>query len=205
MNHHPQHPPSPQGPEPGVLQLPRQPLAPDGIVLGSEARQAALRERTALVEQLGLPLDGHSFFDEFATLLAHRTGMAYGFVNIILREQNFIGLHQPPPGSGYPVVGRTMSTDDGWCPYVMDREKALPLPNVHARASYSANYVAESVGISSYFGMRLRHTASGIVLGTVCTIDPEERPMSDAVRIRDTVIAIGAEVLEAIASRAAVT
>ncbi|MET8981667.1 GAF domain-containing protein [Streptomyces sp. NPDC004539] len=205
MNHHPQHhPPSPPGSEHGVLRLPRQPLAPDGIVLGSEARQAALRERTALVEQLGLPLDGHPLFDDFAALLARRTGMAYGFVNIVLEEQTFIGLHQPSPGSGYPVVGRTMSTDHGWCPYVIDRQKALPLPNVHARPRYSANFVAETVGISSYFGAPLIHTASGITLGTVCTIDPEERPLSDAARLRDIVVAVGAEVLEAITSRAAI-
>ncbi|MGQ4487611.1 GAF domain-containing protein [Streptomyces sp. SAS_281] len=160
-----------------------------------QAAHAELVERYALLDNLGVPLAGSDDYDAIARDMAHRTGFAYGFVNLFLNEQTFIGLHQPDPGSGYVIVGRTMSRDHGWCPEVMHRKKALPLPDVHASPRFSGNAVVDAVGIRSYFGAPLIHE-SGVVLGTVCVIDPERRPLSDATRIRDAVIDTGAQVME---------
>ncbi|OKJ72296.1 GAF domain-containing protein [Streptomyces sp. CB02460] len=159
-----------------------------------QSAHAELVERYTLLDRLGVPLAGIDDYDAIARDMAQRAGFAYGFVNVFLDEQTFVGLHQPPPGSGYVIVGRTMSREHGWCPEVMNRKRALPLPDVHASPRFSGNPVVDAVGIRSYFGAPLIHE-SGVVLGTVCVIDPERRPLSDATRIRDIVIDSGAQVM----------
>jgi GAF domain-containing protein len=69
---------------------------------------------------------------------------------------------------------------------------------VHASPRFSGNHVVDAVGIRAYFGAPLIHD-SGIVLGTVCVIDPEKRPLSEARRLRDIVINVGTQVLDHIA------
>lgn len=160
-----------------------------------------LAERTDTVGRLGLPTTGHPDFDAFAQDMAERTGFLYGFVNLFLEEQTFIGLHQPPADSGYVTVGRTMSREHGWCPEVVSRKKSLPLPDVHASPRFSGNHVVDAVGIRAYFGAPLIHE-SGTVLGTVCVIDPETRPLNDARQLRDIVIDTGIQVMRAITAGA---
>lgn len=171
-------------------------LAPTSTAFrGPQAPQSAeLTERYELVRRLGLPTVADPDFDEAARDMAARTGFLYGFVNLFLAEQTFIGLHQPPADSGYVIVGRTMSREHGWCPEVMARRKALPLHDVHASPRFSGNHVVDAVGIRAYFGAPLIHD-SGTVLGTVCVIDPEKRPLSDARRLRDIVINTGDQVM----------
>ncbi|PZG82512.1 histidine kinase [Streptomyces sp. NTH33] len=207
MTHHPHHLPStPQ------TDVPTQPLpyraardttmpsqgrlAPTSTAFrGPQAPQSTeLAERYELVRRLGLPTVADPDFDEAARDMATRTGFLYGFVNLFLAEQTFIGLHQPPADSGYVIVGRTMSREHGWCPEVMARRKALPLHDVHASPRFSGNHVVDAVGIRAYFGAPLIHD-SGTVLGTVCVIDPEKRSLSDARRLRDIVLDTGDQVM----------
>ncbi|MFF3372013.1 GAF domain-containing protein [Streptomyces sp. NPDC002680] len=183
-------------PHPGTIQLGQE-------ISAAQARKIAEQQaRDELIRSLGIPTSPDRLMDEFARHLAEVTGMLYGFVNIFLGEQTFVGLHNPPPDSGHLVVPRTMRLDHGWCPAVMERRKALPLPDVHASPRFSGNYVADSVGIRSYFGSPLIHGETGIALGTVCTIDPEARALSDARRLLDAVKASGAEILHALTSGA---
>ncbi|MFK0120141.1 GAF domain-containing protein [Streptomyces sp. NPDC090994] len=161
-------------------------------------QHAELHARHDLIQRLGLPTSAHQDFDHFAEDLTERTGFLYGFVNLFLEQQTFIGLHQPPPDSGYVIVGRTMSLEHGWCPEVVARQKALPLPDVHASPRFSGNHVVDAVGIRSYFGAPLIHS-SGITLGTVCVIDPDKRSLDDARRLRDIVIDTGNQVMRHIA------
>jgi GAF domain-containing protein len=166
---------------------------------GLQAQQATeLALRHELLERLGVSTVASEDFDELARDMATHAGFLYGFVNLFLEEQTFVGLHQPPADSGYVIVGRTMSRDHGWCPEVMARKKALPLHDVHASPRFSGNHVVDAVGIRSYFGAPLIHD-SGTVLGTVCVIDPEKRPLSEARRLRDIVINAGAQVMDHIA------
>ena len=192
---------------PATLSLPQRgtrdtthgPAVPADADTGPQAQQVAeLARRYELLERLGVPTAASQDFDELARDMAEQAGFLYGFVNLFLEEQTFVGLHQPPADSGYVIVGRTMSRDHGWCPEVMARKKALPLHDVHASPRFSGNHVVDAVGIRSYFGAPLIH-ASGTVLGTVCVIDPEKRPLSEARRIRDIVIDAGAQVLDHIA------
>ncbi|MFD3905707.1 GAF domain-containing protein [Streptomyces sp. CB04723] len=162
-------------------------------------RAAALAQRYELLERLGMSTAASPAFDELARDMAERTGFLYGFVNLFLEQQNFVGLHQPPPDSGYVIVGRTMSLDHGWCPEVVARKKALPLHDVHASPRFSGNHVVDAVGIRSYFGAPLIHE-SGTVLGTVCVIDPTSRPLHQARQLRDIVIDAGARVMNRITS-----
>ncbi|MFG3076338.1 GAF domain-containing protein [Streptomyces sp. NPDC048225] len=163
---------------------------------GPQGQQAPeLAQRYELLERLGVSTVASEDFDELACDMATRAGFLYGFVNLFLEEQTFVGLHQPPADSGYVIVGRTMSRDHGWCPEVMARRKALPLHDVHASPRFSGNHVVDAVGIRSYFGAPLIHD-SGTVLGTVCVIDPEKRPLSQARRLRDIVINAGAQVMD---------
>ncbi|KUF17464.1 histidine kinase [Streptomyces silvensis] len=158
-----------------------------------------MEQRYELLKCLGVSTVPSEDFDEMASNMAARTGFLYGFVNLFLREQTFVGLRQPPAGSGFVVIGRSMSLDHGWCPEVMNRKKALPLHDVHASPRFSGNHVVDAVGIRSYFGAPLIHE-SGVVLGTVCVIDPKERPLSEARQLRDIVIDGGAQVMKRIAS-----
>lgn len=162
------------------------------------APDPGLAERYELITRLGLPTQAHPDCDTFARTMTEQTGLLYGFVNLFLAEQTFVGLHQPPAGSGHVIVGRTMSVDHGWCPEVVDRKKALPLPDVHASPRFAGNHVVDAVGIRAYFGAPLIHD-SGTVLGTVCVIDPDKRSLSDARRLRDIVIETGREVMDHIA------
>ncbi|WP_405388072.1 GAF domain-containing protein [Streptomyces sp. NBC_01102] len=157
-----------------------------------------LARRYELLARLGVPSAASEDFDELARDMAEQAGFLYGFVNLFLEEQTFVGLHQPAADSGYVIVGRTMSHDHGWCPEVVARRKALPLHDVHASPRFSGNHVVDAVGIRSYFGAPLIHD-SGTVLGTVCVIDPEKRPLSEARRLRDIVINAGAQVMDHIA------
>ncbi|MEV6028369.1 GAF domain-containing protein [Streptomyces sp. NPDC052036] len=177
-------------------------IHPSGDMVSGEQARAAVQQaaRVEMIQRLSIPTEASDFFDEVATHMADRTGFLYGMVNLFLDEQTFIGLHNPPAASGYPAVDRTMSRDHGWCPEVIDRQKALPLPNVHAYHRFSSNRVVDAIGIQSYFGAPLIH--DGVAVGTVCVIDPEPRPLAEAVRLRDLVNDTRQTVMKAITAHA---
>ncbi|MEU3795897.1 GAF domain-containing protein [Streptomyces fructofermentans] len=176
----------------------RGPFTPPATA-GQQTQQAPdLAQRHELLHRLGVATTGNEDFDDLARDMAEQAGFLYGFVNLFLEEQTFVGLHQPPVDSGFVIVGRTMSRHHGWCPEVMARRKALPLHDVHASPRFSGNAVVDAVGIRSYFGAPLIHD-SGTVLGTVCVIDPDKRPLSEARRLRDLVIHAGTQVMDHIA------
>ncbi|MGI5414220.1 GAF domain-containing protein [Streptomyces chartreusis] len=196
---------------PGLHAVPSQPdvivpgagtIAPgQETVSDTHAKEFAEQQaRVELMQRLGLPTEADALMDEFADHLAEATGMVYAFVNLFLGEQTFVGLHNPPADSGHLILGRTMSREYGWCPAVVKRQRALPLPDVHASPRFAGNHVVDAVGIRAYFGSPLIHAETGITLGTVCTIDPEARPRADARRLLDTVKAGGADVLHALTS-----
>jgi GAF domain-containing protein len=178
----------------------RGPFTPPTAALTSQRPQQSLElaQRYELLNRLGVAPVASEDFDELARDMATQAGFWYGFVNLFLEEQTFVGLHQPPADSGYVIVGRTMSRDHGWCPEVMARRKALPLHTVYASPRFSGNAVVDALGIRSYFGAPLIHD-SGTVLGTVCVIDPEKRPLAEARRLRDIVINASAQVMNHIA------
>ncbi|MET8561190.1 GAF domain-containing protein [Streptomyces flaveolus] len=211
---HTPHPPALVRRRPGLQSVPTQQdlivPKPGTITLGQEtvsvaqAQEAAEHQaRVELIQRLGVPTGPDDLMDQFADHLAEKTGMLYGFVNIFLGVQTFVGLHNPSPDSGHLILGRSMSRDHGWCPAVVKRKRALPLPDVHASPRFSGNAVVDAVGIRSYFGAPLIHAETGITLGTVCTIDPEARPRTDARRLLGVVKDEGAEVLHALTSGAA--
>ncbi|MFJ9420010.1 GAF domain-containing protein [Streptomyces sp. NPDC101227] len=135
-----------------------------------------LDQRIDLLRQLGLG-DLDDEFDRFAAQLARDAGEPYAMVNLITHEQHFVGLHTPP-GSEFPVVGRTMPRDHGYCPDVIARRKALPLPDVCAHPRFAGNAVVDKIGIRTYFGAPLIHQPTGTVLGTVCFVGTTPRPLS---------------------------
>ncbi|MFC9463738.1 GAF domain-containing protein [Streptomyces coelicoflavus] len=208
MSQHPSDPYRTPQTAPPAQSLPRRdmrdtkrgPFTPPATALTSQRPQQSLElaQRYELLNRLGVPPVANEDFDELARDMATQAGFLYGFVNLFLEEQTFVGLHQPPADSGYVIVGRTMSRDHGWCPEVMARKKALPLHDVHASPRFSGNAVVDAVGIRSYFGAPLIHD-SGTMLGTVCVIDPEKRPLAEARRLRDIVINASAQVMDHIA------
>ncbi|MGW2590316.1 GAF domain-containing protein [Streptomyces sp. NPDC001515] len=168
--------------------------APDLVpVCGSDA----LTQRHQLLQRLGISTAPSPEWDDLARSMAEEAGFLYGFINLFLAEQTFVGLYQPHPDSGHVIVGRTMRLDHGWCPAVVDRQKALPLHDVHASPRFSGNPVTDRVGIRSYYGAPLIHP-SGVVLGTACVIDPEPRHLSDSRRIRDVTLRTSAQAVERI-------
>ncbi|MGW0221813.1 GAF domain-containing protein [Streptomyces tendae] len=208
MSQHPNDPYRTPQTAPPARSLPRRdtrdtnrgPFTPPATALTSQRPQQSLElaQRYELLNRLGVPPVANEDFDDLARNMAEQAGFLYGFVNLFLEKQTFVGLHQPPADSGFVIVGRTMSRDHGWCPEVMARRKALPLHDVHASPRFSGNAVVDAVGIRSYFGAPLIHD-SGTVLGTVCVIDPEKRPLAEARRLRDIVINASAQVMDHIA------
>ncbi|MGW5063349.1 GAF domain-containing protein [Streptomyces sp. NPDC004096] len=184
-----------------VIVLPSGVVRPGHDTVSGEQAHALAEQaqRIEMIHRLGIPTQATRYFDHLATDMAHRTGFLYGMVNLFLEEQTFIGLHNPPADSGYLTVDRTMNRDHGWCPEVVNRKKALPLHNVHAYHRFSSNYVVDAVGIQSYFGAPLIH--DGIAVGTVCVIDPDPRPLDDALRLRDIVLNIRDTAMQAITTR----
>jgi hypothetical protein len=172
-----------------------------GTASDEAARELAeLAARRELIDRLGIPTGPDPVFDTIATQMATAAGFTYGMVNLFLGEQTFVGLHNPPEGSGYPIVGRAMDRRHGWCPAVVQRRRALPLHNVHAAPRFSGNPVVDAIGIQSYFGAPLILPGSDVVLGTVCIVDPEPRPLEDARRLRDIVAGARDTVLKVITS-----
>ncbi|MFE7331568.1 GAF domain-containing protein [Streptomyces sp. NPDC057565] len=114
--------------------------------------------------------------DAFATQLAQEAGVPYAMVNIFGDQQQFFGLHTPGDDSELPTVGRSMPLGHGFCPEVVDRKKALVLPDVFSSPRFAGNTVVDLIGIRTYAGAPLLH--GDTVLGTVCFVGPVERGLS---------------------------
>ncbi|MEU9744745.1 GAF domain-containing protein [Streptomyces niveus] len=132
-------------------------------------------ERDAVLRALGLT-GPEPELDAFATQLAQEAGVPYAMVNIFGDQQQFVGLHTPGDDSELPTVGRSMPLDHGFCPEVVDRKKALVLPDVFSSPRFAGNTVVDLIGIRTYAGAPLLH--GDTVLGTVCFVGPEERALS---------------------------
>ncbi|MER7688156.1 GAF domain-containing protein [Streptomyces sp. NPDC097610] len=132
-------------------------------------------ERDAVLRALGLT-GPEPELDAFATQLAQEAGVPYAMVNIFGDQQQFFGLHTPGDDSELPTVGRSMPLDHGFCPEVVDRKKALVLPDVFSSPRFAGNTVVDLIGIRTYAGAPLLH--GDTVLGTVCFVGPVERDLS---------------------------
>ncbi|MFE3945891.1 GAF domain-containing protein [Streptomyces sp. NPDC059118] len=137
-----------------------------------------LRDRVALLADLGLG-EPDDEFDAFADRLAEDAGESYAMVNLVTDHQHFVGLHNPAGGES-TLVGRTMSLDEGYCPEVVARGHALPLPDVCASPRYAANRVFDLLHVRTYTGAPLLHTPSGLVIGALCVAGPEPQPFEKA-------------------------
>ncbi|GLF98126.1 GAF domain-containing protein [Streptomyces yaizuensis] len=146
---------------------------------------AATPARMARLRALGLTEPApaaRTAFDAFAADVARRTGMLVSMLNLIGDEQHFVGLHAPthtPDGRPFPAVGRTMSLDHGYCSLVVDRGKALTLPDVCVNPRLAFNEAANRIGVRSYVGAPVTEPGTGVILGTVCAIDIVARPIED--------------------------
>ncbi|MEV7388893.1 GAF domain-containing protein [Streptomyces sp. NPDC091215] len=145
---------------------------------------AEMATRLSRFTELGIRMEGQEVLDDIATDMASKSGFLYGMVNAFSDQQTFLGLHNPPADSGYPIVGRTMSRNHGWCPEVIQRQRGLPLPNVAASPRFQSNHVVDAIGIQAYFGDPIIDDATGLALLTVCIIDPEPRTLADAARLQ---------------------
>lgn len=137
---------------------------------------AEREERAALVRALGLDRPDPRL-DEFARRLAAAAHLPYAMVNIFGESQQFLGLCTPGAHDPLPEVGRSMSLAHGYCPEVAARGIPLVLPDVFASPRFAGNEVVDLIGIRTYAGAPLIHS-SGIVLGTVCCVGPQEQPKS---------------------------
>ncbi|MFD7663489.1 GAF domain-containing protein [Streptomyces sp. NPDC059788] len=131
-------------------------------------------DRDAVLHALGLTGPDPQL-DALAQHLAQAADVPYAMVNIFgAEQQHFLGLCTPGPDSGLPVVGRSMALEHGYCPEVVQREKALVLPDVLVHPRFAGNEVVDRVNIRTYAGAPLIH--HGTVLGTVCFVGPVEKP-----------------------------
>lgn len=154
------------------------------------AELSQMATRFTRFAELGIAMEKWEVLDDLATQMATKSGFLYGMVNAFSDQQTFLGLHNPPQESGYPIVGRTMSRNHGWCPEVIQRRRGLPLPDVAASPRFQSNHVVDAINIQSYFGSPIIDEVTGLALLTVCIIDPEPRTLRDAAQlqaiVRDT-------------------
>ncbi|MEJ8639910.1 GAF domain-containing protein [Streptomyces sp. MS2.AVA.5] len=132
-------------------------------------------DRDAVLRSLGLT-GPEPELDTFATKLAQEADAPYAMVNIFGAEQQFFGLHTPGDKSELPRVERSMPLDHGFCPEVVNRKKALVLPDVFSSPRFAGNTVVDLIGIRTYAGAPLIH--GDTVLGTICFVGPVKRPLS---------------------------
>lgn len=151
------------------------------LLLTPEDREAAAR--VARLRELGLGDAPIAEFDEFARNLAHVTGAPFSMVNFIdENRQYFAGLYAGGrPGvqlapEEQPEVGRTMTRDQGYCPHVVVRKKALVLEDVCDYPRFAGNSVVDEIGIRSYMGAPLIDWKTGMALGTICVVDTDTHP-----------------------------
>jgi GAF domain-containing protein len=140
--------------------------------------------RVARLHALGIGNLPVPEFDEFASNLAHTTNAPYAMVNFIdENRQYFAGLYaagqpvmelQPAPQESQ--VGREMTRDQGYCPHVVVRKKALVLEDVCDYPRFAGNRVVDEIGIRSYMGAPLIDWKTGIALGTICVVDTDTHP-----------------------------
>ncbi|MFI1401108.1 GAF domain-containing protein [Streptomyces sp. NPDC020681] len=85
--------------------------------------------------------------------------------------------HRSRAAAQVPQVGREMDRHHGYCPEVLERRKALILPDVCASPRFSSNPVVDHLGIRTYIGAPLIDDLTGTTLGTICALGPEPRPL----------------------------
>jgi GAF domain-containing protein len=146
--------------------------------------------RAARLRELGLGDGPDPEFDAFARRLAEAARdlagaprSPFAMVNFVTDRQYFAGLYVASPVDS-PVaaapsadanVGREMTLEEGWCPHVVVRRKALVLDDVCDYPRFAGNPVVDKLGIRTYLGAPLiDHT--GTTLGTICVVDNEPRP-----------------------------
>ncbi|MCJ1675845.1 GAF domain-containing protein [Streptomyces sp. APSN-46.1] len=127
--------------------------------------------RVVRLRELGLGERPDTELDAFSRRIAQTLGAPYAGVNFIGEERQFFaGLHHEAdaPASGYPA--RVLARDQGYCPHVVVRRRALVLEDVRDFARFAGNAVVDESGVRSYLGAPLTDR-QGIVLGTVCAVD----------------------------------
>ncbi|MET3984456.1 GAF domain-containing protein [Streptomyces sp. PvR034] len=127
--------------------------------------------RVLRLRELGLGERVDTELDAFARRIATTLGAPYAGVNFIGEERQFFaGLHHggDAPASGYPA--RVLARDQGYCPHVVVRRRALVLEDVRDFARFAGNAVVDESGVRSYLGAPLTDRR-GMVLGTVCAVD----------------------------------
>ncbi|PAZ09609.1 histidine kinase [Streptomyces sp. SA15] len=152
------------------------------LLLTPEDRDAPAR--VARLRELGIGDVPIPEFDEFARNLAQVTGAPFSMVNFIdENRQYFAGLYaagrpgvQLEPAQQQAEVGRTMTRDQGYCPHVVVRKKALVLEDVCDYPRFAGNRVVDEIGIRSYMGAPLIDWKTGMALGTICVVDTDTHP-----------------------------
>ncbi|MEV7198048.1 GAF domain-containing protein [Streptomyces sp. NPDC093510] len=143
-----------------------------------------LEARLALLKDLGV--DARRPIAELDALAArfadsasaHSGGQPLiGIVNIITHDQYFAGLSTPRTAGGHSSgqttaasTERTMSRNEGWCVFTVDRRKAFPLDNVLDYPRSAGNPAIYKLRVRTYLGAPMIHPATGIILGTACVI-----------------------------------
>ncbi|WP_041624574.1 GAF domain-containing protein [Stackebrandtia nassauensis] len=144
------------------------------------------RERAMRLRQLGVGLGQREDprFDEFARRLAQIAGAPIGGVNFIDEtQQYFAGMYAPtgdPDNAAAAPLrpedpSRIMDREQGYCPHVVVRGKALVLEDVCDYPRFAGDPSVDDMGVRSYMAAPLIDR-TGTVLGTVCAADVDIHP-----------------------------
>jgi GAF domain-containing protein len=160
--------------------------------------------RLRRLRELGLGDRPDPQLDEFARRIGEITRTPLTMVNFIQQDRQYLGglyTGAAIPGAlKVALSGRTFSREQGYCPHVVVRRKALVLDDVCDYPRFAGNPVVDEIGIRSYLGAPLIDR-TGIALGTVCVVDIEPRPWGRPGL--ETIKALAAELVAQIHAREA--
>lgn len=125
-------------------------------------------------------------FDEIATRIARAAGAPIAGVNFIDENlQYFAGMYAgegddaaaaaSPAPAPPPEQSRMISREQGYCPHVVVRRRALVLEDVCDYPRFAGDPMVDDMGVRSYMAAPLLDRA-GTVLGTVCVADVDTHP-----------------------------
>ena len=130
-------------------------------------------ERLAALHHYGIVgTPPEAAFDDLTRLAAQVCDTPLSFITFVDKDYQFFK-------SVFGADTGTAPLEDGFCPYLVEKQEALVVPNALADTKFCTHPAIAARGLQFYAGVPLV-TQSGHILGTLCVIDLRPREPSQA-------------------------
>ena len=148
------------------------PLPPAlGVSAVADPARLAAVAATGLVEHPESPV-----LDRITALAVRLVGGEASLVSLVGDERQHIVSRSGPGAAGVPA---TTPLSHSYCQYVVETDESLVIADARKHPCLSDHPAIGEYQAIAYLGVPLR-SPDGQVLGTLCAVDTEERPWSDA-------------------------